>query len=275
MADKWVHRLRHNADLLILTLAECIPRLLDHVLLHPGTVISIFALYFLGVFLNWTGDAIVFVCFIVYEIINAISTVIHDIIKGIQKVANAVGGGINDVTSFFGGGNVVPTVHIPDPRLSSMIPHFHDLKHLRSYCSAFSQPWYDFTFPLKWLANSHICPVQRYLYGTWLEPLVGWLPAFGPNPMGNNCSRHSMGWLCWVVYLGKMIKDLLVPLVIAVLLLKIFWPFIKQILKTFWDGFMVLVYFISYGAHRIVHRAKPRVRKLTFSQHMEGLFRSV
>jgi len=266
--NEWVGRLRRNADLLILKLAECIPRLLDKIVLHPGTIISLLAIYFLGTLMEWMGDAIVFVCFIVYEIINAISKVIYEIVDAIQKVANTAGSGINDISHAFGGGSVVPPVHIPDPKLADMIPHFHALKHLRTYCSAFSSPWYDFTFPIMSLSNSHICPMQRFVYGTWLEPVVGWLPAYGPNPMGNNCASDSLGWLCWVIYLGKMIKDLIVPLMIAMLVLKIFWPFIKQILKVLWDLFRMCVYFIVYGIHRVIHRNKVRHRTLSFKEHM-------
>ena len=248
-----VHRLYHSLELLAFKLAEGVIRLLINVLLHPGTIISILALYFIGTLLNWLGDAIVFGSLAVYEVLNGIQFTFNEVEKVLDAIANSVGSGINSIGGVFGDSHIVPHVHIPEIDWGKWIPHFKELKHLRRLCGKYENVWYEFTFPLKWVANDHTCPPQRFLWGTWVEWTVSWLPSFNADPMGNNCARDSIGWLCWVIYLGHMIVHFIVPLVIAIILASAFAPFLWQLIKTFEDVWRIIVYGIVYWMHAAFH----------------------
>lgn len=95
-------------------------------------------------------------------------------------------------------------------------------------------------------AGSAVCPVLRYVYP--VQPLFdtsnflfGWM-SFDPDPLGNNCKPFEPEELpgCFVLGLGYVIIEVLVPIILIALLL----PLIKSLVKTVWVVLVVSVTFV-------------------------------
>ena len=258
-----------------------VPKLIFAVLGQFEILVMIGQIFLVGLVWMWLGRFLMhhikilrFILNVLNDVAIAVSSIFGTFADGVEvainavgKAGNAVGGLANDVVGIFGGGHPIPKIptipltKFPVLNFDNFIESLDGVTDATTLCSPFSSVIYEIFFPLRYALNDQVCPIVRYMYGTFVYTPFAWLLSlfyFDADPKEGNCEEIDAQYICFFLEFGNVLIYIITPL----MLISFLWPWIstlvKSLLKLAEDIFILAFKFIDDLCKELFHREKQK-----------------
>lgn len=253
--EKFLTQLKKTGKQFLITIENAILTIPKVAFMMAGEfeiLVLIAQIFLVGLAWMWLGHFLMrhmrilrLILHILNDVAIVVSKLFADFADGVEhalniagKAGNFVGGGINSVTGFLHLGHPVPEIpkipitKFPVLGFEHFIQSLDDVNDATTLCSPFTNSLsYEILFPLRYALNNHVCPLVRYMYGTFVYTPFAWLMSMfyfdaNPNdPINGNCIEIEAAYICYFLEFG----DILIYVITPLMLISFFWPFISKL----------------------------------------------